>query len=450
MNQTLSLLPTIDKRLLNQTKPFTMSMWIGAILLSAAVFFNSFSITLIGLEKGAQFSVQYTVIIRLLLCAGCGLYGLFYVRKTVKEFFRFPGAWSLLLGLWGLVTVAFASNIPYTATACFAIFCIILFVPALIINLGYRRVMFSILAGLLIYCIGSWVLYFIWPELGRYSMEPSRLGNSSNELGLQISLAVATILSLKIAGYLSRGTMLFLLGFFCISAYSTGAKSAMVCVMIVISYFLFRKVKIPAKVFTAFGVIIVISLISLVYFSGLVELNSQTILKSLTRSGDVEEMYTFTGRTDIWSFAIDKVFESPWVGYGYGGSRYALTEFSNHAYGENDLHHAHNLLLNTILCVGLFGGVILVAMLLTQLGKLLTSPSIFPDLILIVVLIIGLTEPVLFGPMPRGSTIIWLIALFWRQLDKFLQPIDALPKEIRGAPMIISTPGPNYQYQPLK
>ena len=139
MNQTLSLLPTIDKRLLNQTKPFTMSMWIGAILLSAAVFFNSFSITLIGLEKGAQFSVQYTVIIRLLLCAGCGLYGLFYVRKTVKEFCRFPGAWSLLLGLWGLVTVAVASNIPDTAPAGFAIFCISFFVPALTVTLGYVR-----------------------------------------------------------------------------------------------------------------------------------------------------------------------------------------------------------------------------------------------------------------------------------------------------------------------
>ncbi len=438
MNQTST---NIRSTLLNQVNPSTMSMWIGAILLSAAVFVNSFSFSLTGLEEGAQFSVQNNVIFRLLLCAGCGIYGLFYVRMTIKELFRFPGAWSLLLGLWGLVTVPFATNILYSATSCFAILCIILFVPALIINLGYRRVMFSILAGLLIYCIGSWVLFFAWPELGRYSIETTRLGTNANELGLQIALAVAIILSLNLAGFLSRGTMLFLFGFLCITLYFTGTKSALVCVMIVILYFLFRKVKIPTKVFTAFGVIIFISFISLVYSSGLVKLNSKTILKSLSRSGDVEEIYNLTGRTDIWSFALDKVFKSPWVGYGYGGSRYALSEFSNHAYSESDLHHPHNMLLNTMLCVGLFGVMIVVAMLFTQLGKLFTSPSIFPDLILIVVLIIGLTEPVIFGPMPRGSTIVWLIALFWRQLDKFLQPIDGLTKKISSAPMFIHTPG---------
>jgi hypothetical protein len=37
-----------------------------------------------------------------------------------------------------------------------------------------------------------------------------------------------------------------------------------------------------------------------------------------------------------------------------------------------------------------------------------------------VIVVAGLTEPVLFGPMPRVHTLIWLLALCWRQIGATL------------------------------
>ena len=45
----------------------------------------------------------------------------------------------------------------------------------------------------------------------------------------------------------------------------------------------------------------------------------------LARSGNVKEIFTFTGRTDIWKFVIGKIAESPWLGYGYGASRIIIS-----------------------------------------------------------------------------------------------------------------------------
>jgi hypothetical protein len=85
------------------------------------------------------------------------------------------------------------------------------------------------------------------------------------------------------------------------------------------------------------------------------------------------------------------------------------------------LHHAHNLLLNITLCTGAVGGLLLVAMLVHQLFWALGGPEAVPDAATVFILVAGITEPLLFGPMPRAHTVIWLLALFWRQCGVSLQ-----------------------------
>lgn len=396
-------------------------MLIGAILLGAVVFVNSFNFTLTGLNPGDQFSVHSTVILRLALCTGCGLYGLFHLSRTVNQLFHFPGAWSSIFCLWALVTVPFAVSVAYSAAACFALWCMILFAPAVLLQLGGRRVVLALLVGLLVYCIGSWILFFAWPELGTYSTDPTRLGNNANELGIQATWAIVMLLVLGAARCVRLGTLLLLLGFAAVTLYFTGTRMPMIAAAAVATFFLLRKANTPVVVMAGFILAIFATLAMLALSSGLLQVDTEVLAQKMSRSGEASEIYNFTGRTEIWSFAVEKLRESPWVGYGHGGSRYALASFSNHAYEANDLHHAHNLLLNVALCTGLVGGLLVVAMLLTQLWGLFRRPATFPDLAMVTVFFGGLTEPILFGPMPRAGTIIWLIALFWRQMGASLQ-----------------------------
>jgi O-antigen ligase len=393
-------------------------MLIGATLLAAVVFLNSFNFTLAG--SSGSFRVHGMVILRLALCGACGLFGLHHLRFIANQLFKFPGAWITLFGLWTFVTLPFAGDISYSAGASFALWCMILFAPAVLHQLGGRRVVLAILVGLVVYCIGSWILFFVWPEVGIYAHDPARLGNNANELGIQAIWAIGLFLMLRSLRYITLPAVLFSTAFLAVTIYFTGSRMAIGTALAVAGFFFLRKAKTPSIVMLGFIFTSAVVLVCLAISSGITAVDPDEVVQGLSRSGNAEEIYSFTGRTVIWEYALEKVRESPWIGYGHGGSRYALAWFSNWGYGENDLHHAHNLLLNVTLSTGFIGGFLVLAMLLSQLLRLFRAPVDFPDLAVVVVLLAGLTEPAILGPMPRGSTLIWLIALFWRQMGASL------------------------------
>lgn len=66
-----------------------------------------------------------------------------------------------------------------------------------------------------------------------------------------------------------------------------------------------------------------------------------------------------SGRILVWPHVIDKIYESPIIGYGrLGMRRSGLTEFLRQTYGEGDAFpHAHNMYLETLLDNGILGSI---------------------------------------------------------------------------------------------
>ena len=67
---------------------------------------------------------------------------------------------------------------------------------------------------------------------------------------------------------------------------------------------------------------------------------------------------TFTGRNDIWQFALDNISERPWLGHGFGA--FWETPFTVFQPGYDGsmattASHAHNAFLDLTLTIGLFG-----------------------------------------------------------------------------------------------
>jgi len=71
----------------------------------------------------------------------------------------------------------------------------------------------------------------------------------------------------------------------------------------------------------------------------------------------VDDYAVTSGRTETWPHVIDKIGESPWVGYGrLGMTRSGLREYLRKEYGEDGaIAHPHNVYLETLLDNGILG-----------------------------------------------------------------------------------------------
>ena len=83
---------------------------------------------------------------------------------------------------------------------------------------------------------------------------------------------------------------------------------------------------------------------------------STTAFKIFNRGQDIDSIVSLTGRTEIWSYALRKVFDKPasfLFGHGYGVSRLVLNEGS----GGPDFYisHLHNSFIETLFSLGLLG-----------------------------------------------------------------------------------------------
>ena len=94
---------------------------------------------------------------------------------------------------------------------------------------------------------------------------------------------------------------------------------------------------------------------------------------------------------------------------------------------DSPLRHAHNEVLNVAFCLGIVGTIPLLGMFLQQLCCVWRSKGDFAPFVTLAVMIIGLTEPVLFITMPTALTILWIVVLCRQEDD------DPLPERLLKA-----------------
>ena len=75
-------------------------------------------------------------------------------------------------------------------------------------------------------------------------------------------------------------------------------------------------------------------------------------VESLTRSGDPNEVATFTGRTRVWSAVLEAIPDRPVVGHGAGSSPEVLSELIRDGRVTWPALHSHNAVLQVLLTGG--------------------------------------------------------------------------------------------------
>jgi O-antigen ligase len=127
----------------------------------------------------------------------------------------------------------------------------------------------------------------------------------------------------------------------------------------------------------SFGVLgtMVLALLSATFgvamaYPGLLDSIMSGLASAFSRSGSVSELTTLTGRQDIWAACWKLFLDQPIWGYGLGSVRVVLPLAYSDVWG-NTMSTAHNMLLESLLSVGVAGTIPLLALIFVCLRTLI-------------------------------------------------------------------------------
>jgi O-antigen ligase len=261
---------------------------------------------------------------------------------------------------------------------------------------GRQSLIRVITAACLVLSIGSIVIYFTAPSLGRlsdfnaagqYEFTSRLQGFFGNPNGAGASAAPSLLLALLLQRRRGIGIgHIAMLGIFAIVTVMSNNRMALIAsagclatVYICQGNFVVRAIVVLlAGAMTTFAA----------YALG------EVLLASIARSGSSEEILSLTGRTEIWRVALELWAEHPILGLGYSSSPFALKE-------SPDLLHAagntHNTYLEILFSSGPLGFGLLVTALAITLKRAAARRRYSELAIVIFFAIYGLTEAVIFS-----------------------------------------------------
>ncbi len=127
------------------------------------------------------------------------------------------------------------------------------------------------------------------------------------------------------------------------------------------------------------------------------------LTESFTRSGDANEVATFTGRTRVWGAVLEVVPERPILGHGAGSSPQVLSELIRDGRVTWPALHAHNGVLQVLLTGGVTGVVLLLASFAAWFAKQRSERRL--DALVWLVIVGTLTEVLVM----RAPSTYWLV-----------------------------------------
>lgn len=385
-----------------------LTHWGGVGLLGALVFFNEANF-----RGGDEPGWHWQLALRLAICAGCGLYGVTFPPLGRRRLLSFPAAWCVLFAGWAFITAPLAMNVSYAFCGALSLGCLILFAPAVLQRIGPRMVAISIVSAALVFLAACWAAQFAWPDLAAEADQENvgRLGGLThpNGTGAMAALAIGGLLALlteRKIGWRWAVAGLALAG---VTLLATGSRTSLLAALAVTALITVRKIPLAL---TAWA----LCTIALAALAGeTLGIGWRDLLADAARDEGIEEITSLTGRTDLWRFTLAEIGKAPLWGYGFGCSRFIMS--------ETDLfvtRDPHNVLLDVVLETGPIGGLLLVAMLVGQMWRLATQPAqprrylaTWPLVITALAIIGGTCEALLFTPIPNAYTAAWLLALHW-------------------------------------
>lgn len=316
----------------------------------------------------------------------------------------------LLFGLWALASTSYSISRLYTFAAALGFLGLWVTAVTLATSVDAKRSMGWLTWTLFAMAAASLAMYVVARDLAMVAYENSttlRLGGifgNANALGGVSALALLLTVTAWYAPW-SRRTVWLTIAVLPVCAASLAmsqSRTAMLGLAAALGFVFLRRhplILLPSLLVALAATTLVLG------YPGFID----TLVAMVARSGRVEQVATFTGRTEIWAFVVSAIREAPVLGYGFASSKTLIPAGYAGPYGWTT-SSAHNLWLQVWVTAG---GVGLLMILATQLGSLramVLRPLPLRDGICVYVLFVGLLEPGPMGPSVNLLTFVWIWA----------------------------------------
>ncbi len=224
-------------------------------------------------------------------------------------------------------------------------------------------------------CLLSFVVLAVAPSYARDLLDPSKyrfrgITGAANSLGpiMAIACVLAVLMYKRTASAMARRFHVVMFMLFLAALILTNSRSSIIGLVAGIGA--------TGLVAGGLGVIGLLAVLSVIVVVGSVMLYPalQYALLSwaavlFSRTGDVSELTTFTGRQQIWEASWQLIANRPWGGYGMSSVGAVLSRSYFDEWG-NTVGTAHNSLLESLISVGWLGTLPLIAVVVICLWKL--------------------------------------------------------------------------------
>ncbi|HEY7647263.1 MAG TPA: O-antigen ligase family protein [Hyphomicrobiales bacterium] len=319
--------------------------------------------------------------------------------------------WIIFL-CWLCLTAAVSEVPAYSAMTAFSIYSFAIFCAFIFNNYDRVEIFAVMVAAIVVFCIVSIVVYFAIPDLGHFiywdndvrflSARLSGIAGSANNLGRLAAFGLI-LCGLYFREFRRYHRLFVPLSFFIMSLalLMTNSRTsiAMVIAVLLGAYVLnWRRFYLVVLMVT-----IAIAMALIVVPSG------EQALTVISRSGNVEEVSSMTGRTNIWHAVLVLSAERPIAGYGYASSIFVLPEHERlvgFAVG-----HAHNLILQLLLTTGWTGVVLFIGAVLSVGTRAVYTGNRVVLALLAILVLNGITEASGFTTLANICSLAFTIAI---------------------------------------
>ena len=309
-----------------------------------------------------------------------------------------------------MISASYAPTPAYAFGCAFALLCFLPFAVTLVTKLSEGQFLWTMTITLAVFLAAGWVVYYVNPQLGTsefwtyngIELRMCGIAGQANNLGAICAKYLGAIFLLWLGGRcrLRYAFPLAALGVVTLSA--SDARTGMIAVVIAACVVLLAR-SFRALVGATFASIA--GLLAILTFS----LRLDALGSHFSRSGDPTEVFTLTGRVEIWQFVWQKINERPLLGWGYNASKVILPQYN----GFQDnlmIDTAHNMLLQSLLSVGIIGTAPIIVLTIYLLFNLVYRPYPFRDLFFLVVIISAISDTSALGTTPTMLTLLFIMA----------------------------------------
>lgn len=319
------------------------------------------------------------------------------------------------------------SPVPlYTAASAIGLFAYLSLAGLLAIDLDTNQtlkiLLWSLFAFLILGVIGAIItpdLTWLSPSVEESSYRLQGFAGHPNNLGHYAGLFLVAVFVSFNRKLISRQVFVGLILFAAFILFETGSRTICVALLLTLTAISLRQFRFGGHL--VLGTTAVATLVlGAIALGGAPELFD--IVKQFSRTGSDAELLTLTGRTDLWSIALERIAERPLFGWGFNGTEEMMTASVSHSFYGSSVN-AHNMYLQVVMSLGFIGAIPMLAILGILMYRFIISPDWIRDAFILICLINGMAEAEIFAT-PALS----LLLTFWLVTrDATQRPLELVP-----------------------